>query len=189
MWLSAFPRNYPPSASILKCLLDAGCDINETTVNHPDVPDGWNCLFLLVLRAEFPDSSEEFETLRYTIKQRVNIFAKDASGLTVFDHVNAPPNDIYSGYRRDLWYCALWREGIDTRSLPEKHPHVAEYSIFYRLEDFRALCYLDTWTRADVAHQVHEALTAWDAAYLDTEEATLRLSLIREEEELRQDRR
>ena len=187
IWLSAFLFTHVPPIKILKCLLDAGCDINETTVNRPDVPDGWSCIFMQVLRARHSYSSLEFETLRFTLKQGCDICAKDASGLTVSDHVNAPSTAPVSRYRRDLWYCALQREGIDIGSTIEANS-VPEYNIFYNLDHFHALQYLDTWTPTNVSQKVHEALTARDVAYLDTEEATLRLSRMRDQREREQRR-
>ena len=158
IWLSAFHEDLSLSIKTVRYLLEAGCDINETTRNSWDAPDGWNCLFLYVLHAEHPDFSLEFETLRLLIRQHANILAKDAFGLTVFDHVNACQFGRFAAYRRDLWYCALWREGIDTGQASEPYLRTARYGKFYTPEHYRALCYLDTWTRGDLSEQLRDDL-------------------------------
>lgn len=155
--LFALGRLSQPPLRIVKELLDMGCDVNETAVNIPTIPNGWSCLFLQVLRARHPGNSLEVEMTRFLIRQRANIFAKDGSGLTIFDHLNAFPTN---GYRQDLWYCALQREGIDTGQAIEKYSRVAEYDLYYTPEHFRALCYLDSWTDDNLSRQVHDTLEA-----------------------------
>lgn len=146
---------------IVKELLDIGCDINETAVNLPNIPDGWTCLFLQVLRAFRPQVSSEFEVTRFLIKQRTNISAKDGSGLTIFDHADAIATKGSSSYRRDLWYCALQREGIDTGTTIEAHPRIVRYSEYCTPEHYRALCCLDHWTEENLSQQVHDSLEAY----------------------------
>jgi hypothetical protein len=172
--LFAFLQHPLPSSRTVKALLDMGCDINETYA-----PDGWNCLFLQSMCASSPNSSYEFDTLRCTLRHRGDIFAKDAAGRTVFDHVNATSNLEFSGYRRDLWYCALQREGIDVGPTAGMQSRVAVYNRFYTPQHYRALCYLDDWTEKDLSRQVHETLEGcpW------TEEEISELSRIHDEEE------
>jgi len=175
-WLSAFlvGRSVPPT--VAECLLDAGCDINEKALNLPNVPDGWNCLFVQVLRARNPEYSHEFETLRFLLRQRADVFTKDATGLTIFDYVSLPQN---AGYKRDLWYCALRREGIETGSNIEVHFCSAKHSTSYTLEHYYAMCHLDTWTNVDLSRQVQESLRA----YPETKEVTAELCRIRVKKE------
>lgn len=181
IWLSAFLEKHPPSSGLVERLLEAGCDINETAVS-PKVSDGRNCLFLLVLDAWMPGSSREFETLRLLLRRRANVFARDASGLTVFDRVNAsssPLNEEYWDYRRDLWFCALRREGIDTGQAVMMHPGTFAYNDSYALEHYRALCYLDTWTEEDLSQKIRKTLEAFPS----TEEEKDQLTRIRVEKE------
>ena len=164
---------------IVKELLDMGCDINETAMNDPDIPDGWTCLFLQILRASRPWKSCEFEVTRFLIRQRANIFAKDGSGLTIFDHVDAKLTWTSSSYQRDLWYCALQREGVDIGAMIEEHPRIAKYDAYYTPEHFRALCHLDHWTKKNLSQQLHDSLEAcpW------SEEEISELSRIHDEKE------
>jgi hypothetical protein len=61
IWLTAF-QWCSPSPELVQSLLDAGCDINETTIDFRNAPDGRNCLFLQVLRAKETGTSLEFAT-------------------------------------------------------------------------------------------------------------------------------
>lgn len=158
--LYAFRQSSPLPLRIVKELLDMGCDINEAAVNLQNVPDGWNCLFLQILRASHPQTSQEFEVTRLLIKQRANIFAKDGSGLTIFDYAEAEPTRKYSRYRRDLWYCALQREGIDVGGTIELHPRIVRYNERYTPEHYRALCYLDHWTEENLSRELQDSLEA-----------------------------
>ena len=157
IWLSAFLSLSKPNIRILRYLLEAGCDINETTRNLPGFPDGWNCLLLQVSRAVHPKESWDFERLRFLLRQNANIWAKDASGLTIFDHVNTVLCQL-AAYQRDLWYCALRREGIDIGQANKLYPRTAIYGRKYSPKHYRALCYLDTWTGEDLSQQVHDTL-------------------------------
>lgn len=147
IWLYAVHRDgnkafvYP---EYIASLLPSVCDINETTKNCPGFPDGWNCLFLLVLYANDQDWSWDFESLRLLLRHSVNIHAKDASGLTVFDHVNALPSKSNS-YQRDILYCALQREGVDIGDDQEMRNRTALYDENYTPEHYRALCFLNEW--------------------------------------------
>ena len=104
--------------------------------------------------------------------------AKDAYGMTVSDYVDKPPSSkvflCYRGYHQDLWYCALRREGI--HSGPSEESHI-DYHDYYTLEHYRAMCYLDTWTKEDLSQQVFESLKA----HPETEETIFNLACIREE--------
>lgn len=177
--LYAFSHSILPPLWVVKELLEMGCDINETAGNVPNIPDGWSCLFLQVLRARHPENSSEIEVTRFLIKQRANLFVKDGSGLTIFDHANAILSGGSSSYRRDLWYCALQREGINNGATFEVHPRIAKYNRYYTPEHYRALCYLDHWTEEDLSGQLHESLEAcpW------SEEEISELSRINHEKE------
>ena len=179
VWMYAFHLLSPLPLKILKALLDMGCDINETAVNLPRIPDGWTCLFLQVLRAPCPKTSRTFEVTRFLIRQRANIYAKDGYGLTIFDHVGAAMASESSSYRRDLWYCALQREGIDIGAMIEEHPRIAKYDEDYTPEHYRALCHLDHWTDENLSQQVHNLLEA----YPWSEEEISEISRIRDENE------
>jgi hypothetical protein len=161
IWLHAFLQSEPPSLSIIKELLGMGCDMKETAVNLPTVLNGWNSLsFWQVLRARRPGLSHEFKMLRFFIKQRTNLFAKDAYGKTISDHVNAAREWSPTCYQQDLWYCALQRKGIDTAQATEAHPRVAKYGRSYTPEHYRALSYFDSWTDDNLSRQVHNTLDA-----------------------------
>ena len=58
-----------------------------------------------------------------------DIHARDAEGLTIFDHIDYLPDCLYGGYRRDLWYCALERAGIDVSFHLVENPSVPSYKI------------------------------------------------------------
>lgn len=182
MWLSAFSGDLKPSPEIVKCLFDAGCDISETAVDSPDIPKGWNCLFLLVSQAKKPGNSRDFETLRLLLRQRVNVFAKDASDMTVSDYVNRSHSTTsyspFGNYQRDLWYCALRREGIHTGPSNGMHVRTLTYVVRYRLEHYRAMCDLDAWTEKDLSRHFFIRLEP----YPDKEEVTRRLARMPEDE-------
>jgi hypothetical protein len=181
LWLYAFLQNLLPSPKVVQLLLDAGCDINETVMNHPDIPNGWNCLFLQSLQAWHPEFSHEFQTLRLLLRQGISIFARDTSGKTIFDHVNAPATSTskFSRYSRDLWYCALRREGVDLGQGIEVPSGVTGYGRSYTPEHYRALCYLDTWSEKTLSRQLYDTLKT----YPWTEEETLELFRVCKEKE------
>lgn len=179
IWMFGFSQPGTLPLRIVKRLLDMGCDINETAASLPDIPDGWTCLFLQVLRAFYPQDSREFEVTRFLIRQHANIFAKDGSGLTIFDHVNAELTWTSKSYQWDLWYCALRREGIDIGAMIEEHPRIAKYNERYTPEHYRALCCLDHWTEENLSQQVHDLLEA----YPWSEEEISELSRIHNEKE------
>lgn len=160
IWLYAFHRDgskdfvYPGN---IASLLPSVCDINETTKNCPGFPDGWNCLFLLVLYANDPDYSWDFESLRLLLRHSVNIHAKDASGLTIFDHVNALPSKSNS-YQRDLLYCALQRESVVIGVDQEMRNRTALYDEGYTPEHYRALCFLNEWGYHELEEQFQRLL-------------------------------
>lgn len=114
-----------------------------------------------VLCARYPENSSEFEVTRFLIKQRANLFLKDSSGLTIFDHANAILTRESTSYRRDLWYCALQREGMDTNTSVEVPPRIAKYNKYYTPEHYRALCHLDHWTEKDLSRQLRDILEAY----------------------------
>jgi len=159
IWLSAFAE-HTPYCALVEYLMNAGCDINEVTKSFPDQLDGWNCLYLLVQNAIEPESSRAFETLRFLLRRGINALAKDASGMAVFDYINATQPSGRSDYSRDLWHCALQREGIDTGQAVERCPRVVKYGEFYTSEHYYAMCCLDTWTVENLSQQVQDTLTA-----------------------------
>lgn len=144
--------------SLLQDLLDAGFRIDSKTQNHAKFPDGWNCLFMLVLNAQEPEDSHELETLRFLLRSSTDVFAKDATGLTVFDHVASSRTERHSSYQRDLWYCALQREGVDVRSYVEVSPRTALYDDDYTPEHYSALRFLDEWDGANLERKVSQLL-------------------------------
>jgi hypothetical protein len=119
------------------------------------------------------------ETLRFLLRKNANALNSDASGSTISDLVDSDFNWPTSTYKRDLWYCALRREGIDTGSTIEAHPRITKYNTLYTPEHYRALCYLDTWTEEDLSQQVQETLEA----YPWTREELSELYRIRDEKE------
>jgi hypothetical protein len=183
IWLSAFVHNLT-SCGFVEYLLNAGCDINEATKSFPGQFDGRNCLYLLVGNVSQPETSCAFDTLRFLPRKGVDVLVKDASGMTISDYIDIL-GGTYACYRRDLWNCALQREGIKTDQATGMDRRKAGYTRNYTPEHYRALCYLDTWTEEDLSCQVHEILET----YPWTEEEALELSHIRHEEEVRRERR
>lgn len=160
IWLYAFHRGSEKDSvhpGNIPGLLKSVCDINETTKNCPGFPDGWNCVFFLVLDAEVKYNSGDFESLRLLLRHSVNIHAKDASGLTIFDHVNALPSKSNS-YQRDLWYCAIQREGVDVGDEQRMQNGTPLYDEYYTPEDYRALCFLEHWNSFNLEEQVYDLL-------------------------------
>lgn len=74
-WLYTFYRqaNDHIFPDMVESLLKACCNINETTKNCPGFPDGWNCVFFLVLYADDKEGYWEFESLRLLLGHSVNI--------------------------------------------------------------------------------------------------------------------
>jgi hypothetical protein len=104
--------------------------------------------------------------------------------LTKFGHAEAEPTRKYSSYRRDLWYCALQREGLDVGGTIELHARIVRYNERYTLEHYRALCYLDHWTKEDLSRPLQDLLEAcpWSQEEIsdfsrihDEKEATARM--------------
>lgn len=149
-------------------LRDAGCDVAETD------DDGRNCLFHSVLGLEFrsPDFSYDFEQLVYLLSIFDDIHAKDAKGHTIFDHLKNKQDDSYGSYRRDLWYCALERAGIDVSSHLVRHPRVPSYTmrswVRYTPEHYHALKHLQSWNYKNLRAQMDRLL---EEIPLDEDEA------------------
>lgn len=151
-WSSSSLLAHP---SILRKLLSAGCDVAERYEYKHQIKicweeleewDGWNCLFFLLEDANDPTTSKSFEALRILLAASADIFARDSTGRTIFDHLSRDDGHPFQGsYRHELWYCALEREGIDTRGYSKSHLHSTVYNRSYTPEHYRALCYLDTW--------------------------------------------
>lgn len=142
--------------SILQRLVDAGCDIAEKDDR------GWNCLFHSVSESRQPEASYEFEELRYLLSIFDDIYARDAKGRTLFDHVDESQGDIHGSYRRDLWYSALERSGIDVSLHLVQHPRVPSYKMRkygeYTPEHYHALKHLQSWDRYNFRSQMERLL-------------------------------
>lgn len=165
-------------------LVNAGCDIAEKD------DDGWNCLFHSVLSSDQPDASYEFERLQYLLSIFDDIYARDASGGTIFDHLgNYQQYKLYGTYRRDLWYCALERAGIDVSSHLAQQPRVPSYRIErtpiysyrYTPEHYYALKHLRSWDEDNFRSQMDRLL---QEVPLDEDEALAMEQLRRERVEM-----
>lgn len=152
LWLSACERVQRNAPSILRKLKVAGCNIAERDDN------GWNCLFRSVLGSFYPESSYEFQILQYLLSVFDDIYARDKAGLTTFDHIDNEIHGISRGYRRDLWYCALERAGIDVSSHLVQHPRVPSYNGWYTPEHYHALKHLEFWDRKNFRSQMDRLL-------------------------------
>lgn len=127
-----------PSPKVLEALVKAGSLIAE--IDEYD----WNCLFHCVQRSFFPNQSAEFAALRFLLTVFNDIFAQDRDGFTIFDHVSLA-NGQCGSYRQDMWYCAIYRSGLDSRFgiLPPLSPPT--FTSDYTIGKYRAMLYLDTW--------------------------------------------
>lgn len=99
-----------------------------------------------------------------------------SSGSTIFDWVNRPySTESYSPFRRhqrDLWYCALRCEGIDTGQATEMYSKVARWEPnCYTPEHYRALTYLDIWDCDNFSQQVQESLKVHPWTEVDISES------------------
>jgi hypothetical protein len=127
---------------VLQLLIEAGVDVAEVD------EAGRNCLFNCVLMADYPYQSTEFGVLRFLLTVFNDIHARDIDGATIFDHVmvqnrrTIPPN---GSYRQDLWYCAIYRSGLSSLIDIPPPPSRPVFGGRYKLEEYRALLYLDTW--------------------------------------------
>ena len=128
------------SPGILRLLVEAGSTVEEVD-DH-----GWNCLFQWVSGSRTPWFSEDFEALQYLLTVFGDIFARDTTGMDIFDLVYDFTHRQENGsYREDLWYCALYRSGLAlTFNLPTP-PMPPVFSSRYNIQHYRALLYLDTW--------------------------------------------
>jgi hypothetical protein len=127
-----------PAPKTLQLLIEAGVDVAEVDEN------GYNCLFNCVLMARFPYRSAEFGVLRFLLTVFNDIHAHDVDGYSIFDYIMVPAPQTGS-YRQDMWYCAIYRSGL--RSLIDIPPPPSRpvFGASYKLENYRALLYLDTW--------------------------------------------
>jgi hypothetical protein len=131
-----------PTPKALQVLIEAGVDVAEVD------EDGHNCLFNCVLMAQDPYKSGEFEALRFLLTIFHDVFACDINGYSIFDSVMVqnwnitPPR---GSYQQDLWYCAIYRSGLSSGIDIPPPPSRPIFGKEYKLEDYRALLYLDTW--------------------------------------------
>ena len=181
LWLGACRYTHGPALPTLKLLRDVGCDFAETD-DH-----GRNCLFYSVLWPEVrhPEYSFDLEKLVYLLSIFDDIHATDAEGYTIFDLLDTCQDDYYGSYRRDLWYCALGRAGIDVSPHLVQRPRVPSYtnrrSRQYTPEHYHALKHLQSWNRENFRAQMDRLL---EEIPLDKDEALEMERLQREELEM-----
>jgi hypothetical protein len=151
--------SYYCSASTLQQLHSLGCRISGTSPL-----DGWNCLFVSVMDSENPSNSRDFEKIQFLLSVFDDVYARDRKGATVFDWVNEDVNGLHSpgSYRRDLWYCALERVGIDISDHLAHHPRIGVYNkteyCCYTPEHYRALKRLQSWDQSNFRSQMDNLL-------------------------------
>lgn len=153
LWLDACKNASESFRSILQRLVDVGCNVAEKDDKH-----GRNCLFHAVFGSFRPKNSDEFEKLQYLLGVFDDIYATDAWGRTVFDHVGTAELEYMGSYHRDLWYCALDRAGIDVSDHLAKHPRVPLYRTNqfreYTPEHYHALKHLQSWDEDNFRSQM-----------------------------------
>jgi hypothetical protein len=131
-----------PTPKALQILIEAGVDVAEVD------EDGHNCLFNCVLMAQDPYKSAESEALGFLLTIFHDVFACDLGGYSLFDSVMVQTWNItppWGSYQQDLWYCAIYRSGLSSRIDIPPPPSRPIFGEKYRLEDYCALLYLDTW--------------------------------------------
>jgi hypothetical protein len=130
-----------PTPEALRILIEAGADVAEVDDR------GCNCLFICVLKARIPDSSAEFSALRFLLTVFDDIFAREHTGWSLFDYMVY--HELDSGesgsYRRDLWYCALYRSKLCRRFSIPPPPLRIRFTSTYTICHYRALLYLNSW--------------------------------------------
>jgi hypothetical protein len=156
-WLQACIVAQP---TILRMLLSAGCDIGEThkslpkRINKEGYISGWNCLFFVVLHASTPESSDEFESLRFLLDAGANPFLRDADDKSIFDYVNEDTDYKFARYQRDLWYSTLHWCHVEVGHYTKQTSELEVYSEWYTPIHYRALHSLETWNKSDLEFQV-----------------------------------
>lgn len=127
---------------ILRLLVEAGWTVAEVDAR------GWNCLFSCVSVSCAPRSSKEFEALQYLLTLFGDIFARDETGMDIFDLVYHSTHCHISrngSYQEHLWYCAFYRSGLALTCHIPTPPMPPVFSSGYNIQHYRALLYLDTW--------------------------------------------
>lgn len=104
-----------------------------------------------------PGVCKRFKTLRTLLGVFDDIHATDSWGIDIFSYVNEQGEWINhllqdcGRYRKDLWYCALKRSGLDARYDIAPCERVARYTPLYTPKHFLALCHLDLWSTDDLS--------------------------------------
>jgi hypothetical protein len=126
------------------------------------------------------------ERLQYLLRVYEDIYAEDAEGRTIFDHVDSFK---HAGpiYVHDLWYCALQRVGINVSSHHVQRPRNPLYGAIgygrsdydciiydYTPEHYHALKHLPSWNDDNFRSQMDRLL---QEIPLNEEEARLMESL------------
>lgn len=157
IWLQACIVALP---TILRMLSSAGCDIGETyeqlpnRTNEEGYVSGWNCLFFVVLHASHPESSAEFESLRFLLDAGADPFLRDADDKTIFDYVNEDIDYKFAHYQRELWYSALDRAHVEVAHRTKQTSGLLVYNGWYTPFHYHALQGLETWNEGDIESQV-----------------------------------
>ncbi|KAF8866194.1 hypothetical protein BDZ45DRAFT_720337 [Acephala macrosclerotiorum] len=123
----------------VKLLVDKGIDIDA--VNDY----GKTSLQQLLLFANcYPTWKEEFECIKYLIRQGANVHAifnkRSCSAIAYQD--NERPFPTYDSYAGDVWDAALAATGYNVHEFRESYPHRASYSGLtgrYTLQIFKEL--------------------------------------------------
>ncbi|GAB7326433.1 hypothetical protein MBLNU13_g10445t1 [Cladosporium sp. NU13] len=173
------------SPGLLQLLVESGVTVAEVE------DDGQNCLFKCVSDVSHPRLSKEFEALQYLLTVFEDVFARDKTGMNIFDMVETDkiqpfdPTMEIGSYKQDLWYCALYRAGLSRRlGIP---PPITKpvFGSRYTIQHYRALLYLDTWNfsrlndttaspRMPCREEVAPGLSQWDPSDLRMMEDRIR---------------
>lgn len=149
LWLLACRRaQYLQTPMMLRSLLRAGADVTEV-----DDQDGRNCLFHCVIGQQVPGVENGFVALRFLLTVFDDIFAKDFHDTSIFDYLENLREwlmeenrwDGTGSYKEDLWYCALYRSGLEDRHQILPPTHGPCFTSEYRPHHYRALMCLDSW--------------------------------------------
>jgi hypothetical protein len=154
LWLQACREINEESVDNLHSLLRTGVDIAET-----GGPNKWNCLFYCVLDAIPSASSHQGDVLGFLLPRFPEIYATDASGKSIFDHVNEDISGPLGSYRRDFWYDALRKADMTRNEIAIEHhdvvmriqPWVQRFTERYTPLMFHALHWNCSWEENDSA--------------------------------------
>ena len=111
-------------------------------------------MFKCVAGSRKPWSSKEFKALQYLLTVFDDVFAREKSGMNVFDMIDDPTHWSLGvgSYQQDLWYCALYRAGLAGRFRLRPPISRPVFDLEYTIEHYCALLYLDNWESSPLGH-------------------------------------